>query len=72
MLRGRVRAVEVRLALLAVIAALHVYGQMNPTKAIGYLWYNPIGCAVCVVVSLLVQAMLGSGPRPAERAASAA
>ncbi len=27
--------------------------------SIGYLWYNLIGCAVCVVLSLLLQALLG-------------
>ncbi len=46
------------LAALGTIAALHVWGLANPGRAIGYLWYNPIGCAVCVVVSLLVQAVL--------------
>lgn len=46
------------LAALGTIAALHFWGLANPSKAIGYLWYNPIGCAVCVIVSVLVQAVL--------------
>lgn len=60
------------LAALAVIASLHVYGQFNPVGAIGYLWYNPIGCAVCVIVSLIVQAILGGPSRSADEAAPAA
>jgi Na+/proline symporter len=46
------------LGALATIAVLHTWGLAHPGKAIGYLWYNPIGCAVCVGVSLLVQAVL--------------
>jgi SSS family solute:Na+ symporter len=43
------------LAALGVIAALYVFGRANPQQAIGYLWFNPIGCAVCVAVSYLLQ-----------------
>lgn len=37
---------------------------------ISYLWYNPIGCAACVLLSLVLQALLGprrpmEPPRPA-------
>ena len=28
---------------------------------IGYLWYNPIGCATCVVLSVVFQAAVGPG-----------
>ncbi len=31
------------------------------TLNIGYLWYNLIGCAACVIFSLVLQAVLGSG-----------
>jgi Na+(H+)/acetate symporter ActP len=33
------------------------------TLSIGYLWYNLIGCASCVVLSLVLQAVLPNGPR---------
>lgn len=46
------------LGALGTIATLHVWGLAHPGRAIGYLWYNPIGCVVCVLVSLLVQAVL--------------
>jgi hypothetical protein len=35
---------------------------------IGYLWYNLIGCAVCIGFSLLIQTVLtprAAEPRPA-------
>jgi Na+/proline symporter len=32
---------------------------------ISYLWYNFIGCAACVGLSLVIQAALGSGGKPA-------
>lgn len=57
------------LAALAVIAGLHVAGQVSPARAVGYLWYNPIGCLVCVLVSLAVQALLPPRPEPRETAA---
>jgi hypothetical protein len=28
---------------------------------IGYLWYNPIGCATCVLLSVVFQTVLGPG-----------
>ena len=34
---------------------------------IGYLWYNLIGCAACVVMSLALQAVLPGGPRNGRR-----
>jgi SSS family solute:Na+ symporter len=60
------------LAALGVIAALYFVGQADPTRNIGYLWYNPIGCAVCVAVSIVLQAVfnLRSGPPAAAPAAA--
>jgi Na+/proline symporter len=49
------------LAALGSIATLYTVGQIRPELNIGYLWYNPIGCAVCVVASLLVQTGLDLG-----------
>jgi Na+/proline symporter len=43
------------LAAEALVLALHF------SHAISYLWYNPIGCAACVVISILLQA--ASGPK---------
>ena len=37
------------------------------TLSIGYLWYNFIGCAACVLLSLILQAVIG-GPKPAATA----
>ncbi len=33
------------------------------TLSIGYLWYNFLGCAACVLLSLILQAVIG-GPKP--------
>jgi hypothetical protein len=51
----------------AAIAAQTLVIVMYFTLNIGYLWYNFIGCAVCVVLSLMLQAILprratGSAP----------
>ncbi|PAW62584.1 MAG: sodium:solute symporter [Opitutia bacterium Tous-C1TDCM] len=61
------------LSALGVIAALYFVGQADPTRNIGYLWYNPIGCAVCVAVSIALQAVfnLRSGPPAGAAPASA-
>jgi len=32
--------------------------------SISYLWYNVIGCASCIIFSLILQAVLGGGERP--------
>jgi solute:Na+ symporter, SSS family len=37
------------------------------TLHIGYLWYNLIGCAACVGLSLFLQALLGRGGRTPEQ-----
>jgi solute:Na+ symporter, SSS family len=56
------------LAAQAVILTLYFVGQAYPARNIGYLWYNPIGCVVCVAVSIMIQALLdardGGGGRP--------
>jgi Na+/proline symporter len=49
------------LAALAVIAALYFLGRIYPERSIGYLWFNPIGCAVCVAVSYALQALFDAG-----------
>ncbi|MES1168376.1 MAG: sodium:solute symporter, partial [Oleiharenicola lentus] len=48
----------------AVVLGLFAAGKVWPAHEIGYLWLNPIGCAVCVVFSLLFQAFV-----PAKRTA---
>jgi SSS family transporter len=40
-----------------------------PDKTLSYLWYNPIGCAVCLAVSALIQMLSGAGATRAEAAA---
>ena len=49
------------LAALAVIATLYFFGRIYPDRSIGYLWFNPIGCAVCVAVSYTLQALFDAG-----------
>ena len=41
------------------IIGLFFYGKFYPEHAIGYLWFNLIGCVACVAFSLLLQAILG-------------
>ena len=49
----------------ALVLGLFFVGKAYPTHEIGYLWLNPIGCAACVIFSLLLQAVIGTkGPRP--------
>jgi len=43
-----------------LIFALFLLRHRYPGLDISYLWYNLIGCAACVVFSLLLQATLGS------------
>jgi hypothetical protein len=35
----------------------------NVADHLSYLWYNPIGCAACVLFSILFQAVIGERPR---------
>ncbi len=50
----------------AQAAVLVIYFQ----GSIAYLWLNPIGCAACVLFSLVLQAVLGDGKKPAAAAAN--
>ncbi len=50
------------------IFALYLLRHRVPVLDISYLWYNLIGCAVCVALSLLLQVMLHVSPgHPPER-----
>jgi solute:Na+ symporter, SSS family len=53
----------------AITAQLLVFA-LFATLDISYLWYNLIGCAACVGISLAIQAALGGGPSPAEAPAN--
>ena len=46
------------LAAQAVVLAIFFAGKVWPAREIGYLWLNPIGCAACVLFSLILQAFL--------------
>ena len=50
----------------AAIAAQALVFVLYSTLSISYLWYNVIGCAACILLSLLLEAALG--PRGARRA----
>ena len=39
------------------VVVIFFLGKTHPDLAIGYLWLNPIGCAACVLFSLLLQAL---------------
>lgn len=45
-----------------VVIGIYVFGKFNPVHEIGYLWLNPIGCATCIVFSLVLQAILPAKP----------
>lgn len=45
-----------------LIFALYVLHHRYPALDISYLWYNLIGCAACVVFSLVLQAILPGKP----------
>jgi SSS family solute:Na+ symporter len=34
-------------------------GKLYPAREIGYLWLNPIGCAACILFSLVFQMLIG-------------
>jgi solute:Na+ symporter, SSS family len=53
----------------AAIAAQLLVFALFASLEISYLWYNLIGCAACVGLSLAFQAVLGPGPPPAEASA---
>jgi SSS family solute:Na+ symporter len=54
----------------AAITAQLLVLALFATLEISYLWYNLIGCAACVGISLAIQAALGRGPSPAEAPAN--
>ena len=45
-------------ALATQVLVIALYFSLN----ISYLWYNLLGCAACVLLSLLIQAVLGPNP----------
>ncbi len=49
----------------AALAAQTLVFVLYFTLNISYLWYNLIGCAACVLLSLGIQAAIGSKARPA-------
>jgi Na+/proline symporter len=50
----------------SAIAAQGLVVVMYFTLSIGYLWYNLIGCAACIGLSVLIQAALGFPRRTSE------
>ena len=50
----------------AALAAQTLVFVLYFSLKISYLWYNFIGCAACVLFSLLIQAILGPMNRPAK------
>jgi SSS family solute:Na+ symporter len=46
----------------AAVAAQALVIVMHLSLNIGYLWYNLVGCTVCIAFSVLLQAVLGSRP----------
>jgi hypothetical protein len=49
-------------ALVAQALVFVLYFSLN----ISYLWYNFIGCAACVLLSIILQVALGSNTRSAK------
>ena len=72
----RVRGTAVFWAAIATqlfIIGLFFFGKKYPQHEIGYLWFNLIGCVACVLISVILQAVLGgragfSPPSNAEKA----
>lgn len=52
----------------AVVVGIYFYGKAHPEHEIGYLWLNPIGCAACVLFSLVLQTLLPASPARPEPA----
>jgi len=52
----------------AAVAAQSLIFILFSKLAISYLWFPLIGCAACVLFSILIQAMLGSGREEAQNA----
>jgi len=51
----------------AIVLGLFFLGKFYPNREIGYLWLNPIGCAACVILSVILQAAFGRGKTEEER-----
>lgn len=56
------------LAAQTLVLGLFFLGKLFPAHEIGYLWLNPIGCAACVVFSLILQLAFGKKAPPAATA----
>jgi hypothetical protein len=50
------------------VLILFFLGKRYPSREIGYLWLNPIGCAACVAFSLAFQAVIGMKSSPVGQA----
>lgn len=53
----------------SVILALYLLRHAFPVLDISYLWYNPIGCAACVILSLILQIVSDGASPPKGRVA---
>lgn len=53
------------LAAQVLVLVLFFLHYRFPKLDFSYLWYNLIGCVVCVLLSLIIQAALGSKDKPA-------
>ena len=52
-------------ALIAEAAVLFIYwyDRTDGVEDLGFLWLNPIGCGIVVLISLLLQAVIGGGQK---------
>jgi solute:Na+ symporter, SSS family len=41
-----------------LVVGIFAFGKVYPQREIGYLWLNPIGCAACVLFSVVLQGIL--------------
>jgi SSS family solute:Na+ symporter len=46
-----------------LVLTLFLLGKKYPAHEIGYLWLNPIGCAACVVFSVILQTVFGNNAK---------
>ncbi|HEX5220936.1 MAG TPA: sodium:solute symporter [Verrucomicrobiae bacterium] len=53
-----------------LVIIMFFMGKAYPAREIGYLWLNPIGCAACILFSLILQMVLGR-KQPSEAVSSA-
>jgi Na+/proline symporter len=52
-----------------LILAIYLARHLSPALDFSYLWYNLLGCAACLVFSLLLQGFVGNQSRPARATA---